>query len=120
MVAHASPEKVGVSVGDTSVLKRAAAWTGALVMAGATVIGLPPAAGASVHLTAAKWIDDGGPQAPVDAVKKAAGGKNGNAAALTGAGIGVALIDSGVAPVTGLNQAGKVVNGPDLSFESQT
>jgi serine protease AprX len=39
--------------------------------------------------------------------------------ALTGAGVGVALIDSGVAPVQGLNGAGKVINGPDLSFESQ-
>jgi serine protease AprX len=38
---------------------------------------------------------------------------------LTGAGIGVALIDSGVATVKGLNGTGKVVNGPDLSFESQ-
>jgi len=39
--------------------------------------------------------------------------------ALTGAGIGVALIDSGVTPVKGLNGSGKVINGPDLSFESQ-
>ena len=38
---------------------------------------------------------------------------------VTGKGIGVALIDSGVSPVTGLTGAGKVVNGPDLSFESQ-
>jgi serine protease AprX len=38
---------------------------------------------------------------------------------LTGAGVGVALIDSGVSPVQGLDGAGKVVNGPDLSFESQ-
>jgi len=38
---------------------------------------------------------------------------------LTGQGVGVALIDSGIAPVKGLNAAGKVVNGPDLSFESQ-
>ncbi|GAA0813283.1 S8 family serine peptidase [Spirilliplanes yamanashiensis] len=37
----------------------------------------------------------------------------------TGSGIGVALIDSGVAPVPGLDKAGKVVHGPDLSFESQ-
>ena len=37
----------------------------------------------------------------------------------TGKGVGVALIDSGVAPVAGLDDAGKVVNGPDLSFESQ-
>ncbi|MEV6488987.1 S8 family serine peptidase, partial [Actinoplanes sp. NPDC051633] len=38
---------------------------------------------------------------------------------VTGRGIGVALIDSGIAPVKGLSQFGKVVNGPDLSTESQ-
>ena len=37
----------------------------------------------------------------------------------TGKGVDVALIDSGVVPVEGLNTSGKVVNGPDLSFESQ-
>jgi serine protease AprX len=37
---------------------------------------------------------------------------------VTGKGIGVALIDSGVSPVTGLSGVGKVVNGPDLSFET--
>ena len=37
----------------------------------------------------------------------------------TGAGIDVALIDSGVSPVDGLTVNGKVLNGPDLSFESQ-
>ena len=40
-------------------------------------------------------------------------------AGYTGAGIDVAVIDSGVAPVTGLNAAGKVIYGPDLSLESQ-
>jgi serine protease AprX len=39
---------------------------------------------------------------------------------ITGKGIDVALIDSGVAPVAGLTAPGKVVNGPDLSFESQS
>jgi serine protease AprX len=43
----------------------------------------------------------------------------GAATSLTGAGIGVALIDTGVAPVAGL-PATRIVNGPDLSFESQT
>lgn len=38
---------------------------------------------------------------------------------VTGRGIDVAVIDTGVAPVPGLNAAGKVINGPDLSFESQ-
>jgi serine protease AprX len=37
----------------------------------------------------------------------------------TGQGVDVAIIDSGIAPVDGLNAPGKVVNGPDLSFESQ-
>lgn len=39
---------------------------------------------------------------------------------LTGTGVGVALIDTGVAPVEGLATPGKLVYGPDLSFESQT
>jgi serine protease AprX len=39
---------------------------------------------------------------------------------LTGADVGVAVIDSGVSPVPGLDGAGKVVHGPDLSFESQS
>ncbi len=37
---------------------------------------------------------------------------------LTGKGVGIAMIDTGVAPVAGLT-GGNVVNGPDLSFESQ-
>jgi serine protease AprX len=40
-------------------------------------------------------------------------------AGYTGKGVGVAVIDSGVAPVQGLTGPGKVVNGPDLSFEGQ-
>ena len=36
----------------------------------------------------------------------------------TGDGIGVALIDSGVSPVSGLATDGQVVYGPDLSFEA--
>jgi serine protease AprX len=37
----------------------------------------------------------------------------------TGTGVDVALIDSGISPVAGINLAGKVVNGLDISFESQ-
>lgn len=36
-----------------------------------------------------------------------------------GSGIDVALIDTGVVPVDGLTWPGKVINGPDLSFEGQ-
>jgi serine protease AprX len=42
-----------------------------------------------------------------------------NGTPVTGTGIGVALIDSGIAPVQGLNDTTRIVNGPDLSFESQ-
>lgn len=41
-------------------------------------------------------------------------------AGYTGKGVDVALIDSGVAPVAGLNASGKLVNGPDLSLDSQS
>lgn len=41
-------------------------------------------------------------------------------AGYTGKGVGVALIDTGVAPVPGLNAKNQVINGPDLSFDSQT
>jgi serine protease AprX len=37
----------------------------------------------------------------------------------TGKGVDVAVIDTGVSPVAGLNAPGKVINGPDLSLESQ-
>jgi serine protease AprX len=40
-------------------------------------------------------------------------------AGYTGAGVDVAVIDTGVSPVDGLAAPGKVVHGPDLSFESQ-
>ena len=40
-------------------------------------------------------------------------------AGYTGKGIDVAVIDTGVAPVDGLTASGKVINGPDLSFDSQ-
>jgi serine protease AprX len=39
-------------------------------------------------------------------------------AGYTGAGVDVAMIDSGVVPVDGLRTSGKVVHGPDLSFEA--
>ena len=38
----------------------------------------------------------------------------------TGRGVDIALIDTGVVPVDGLDTRRRVVNGPDLSFESQS
>lgn len=37
----------------------------------------------------------------------------------TGSGVDVAVIDTGVSPVDGLATPGKILNGPDLSIESQ-
>ena len=40
-------------------------------------------------------------------------------AGYTGKGVDVALIDTGVSPVAGLDAPGKMIDGPDLSLESQ-
>jgi serine protease AprX len=52
-------------------------------------------------------------------VRSIIGADTGTAASLTGAGVGIAMIDTGVAPVAGL-PAARIVNGPDLSVESQS
>jgi serine protease AprX len=55
----------------------------------------------------------------MDAVATIVGAKTSWKAGYTGQGIDVALIDTGVTPVPGLS-SGNVVNGPDLSFDSQS
>ena len=52
-------------------------------------------------------------------VRTVIGAATGAAQSLTGKGVGIALIDTGVAPVPGI-PVSQVVNGPDLSFESQS
>ena len=71
-------------------------------------------------VTTAGW-DDGATTAPTTLgdVEKAIGATSLYGQGIDGSGIGVAVIDSGVVPVLGLQQPGKVINGPDLSFESQ-
>lgn len=39
---------------------------------------------------------------------------------ITGLGVTVAVVDSGVAAVSGLNAPGKIVRGPDLSLEANS
>jgi serine protease AprX len=55
----------------------------------------------------------------LDAVTTIVGAKASWRAGYTGQGIDVALIDTGVTPVPGLS-SGNVLNGPDLSFDSQS
>jgi serine protease AprX len=59
------------------------------------------------------------PTATLANVRTMIGASSGAAAALTGVGVGIALIDTGVVPVPGL-PAAQIVNGPDVSFESQS
>lgn len=56
----------------------------------------------------------------MDALTKAVGAQSAWAQGVTGKDVTVALIDTGVAPVRGLDGDKKVVDGPDLSFEGQT
>jgi serine protease AprX len=78
----------------------------------------------TVALEAARWRADGDTNSMFSVVratgaldvwkKTDSSGRN-----IGGTGVGVALIDSGVSPVTGLNDTTRIINGPDLSFESQ-
>src|SRR5579884_1021403 len=79
-----------------------------------------PLLGTLSQVTSAGW-DSGATTSPstLAQVESAIGASSLYSKGINGAGIGVALIDSGVVPVQGLTGTGKVVNGPDLSFESQ-
>ena len=61
-----------------------------------------------------------GPAGSLANVARTIGADAAVARGLTGAGVDVALIDSGVVPVDGLTGPGKVVQGPDLSFEADS
>ncbi len=63
------------------------------------------------------WIVDDG-VTDLDHVAAVIGADRMYGRGYTGKGVGVALVDTGVVPVQGLT-SGNVVNGPDLSFESQ-
>jgi serine protease AprX len=54
----------------------------------------------------------------LSAVSQIVGAQSAWAKGYTGKGVDVAVIDTGVSPVAGLNASGKVITGPDLSFDS--
>jgi serine protease AprX len=97
---------------------------GALAVLGALSLGTvaPAQAAPATPLSGnwASWLGSGTADVPatLSQVRTLIGAASGTAATLTGKGVGVALIDTGVAPVAGL-PASQVVNGPDLSLESQ-
>ena len=71
-------------------------------------------------ILSAGW-DDGAtnPPSTMTQVAQAIGASQLRSRGVNGTGIGVAVIDSGAVPLQGLDGSGKIVNGPDLSFESQ-
>jgi serine protease AprX len=111
----------GVSKRVFAVCLAAAVAAATLVGAGpaqarpTTAAAEPPARplGASGVWSATGWTSSTG--TPVSDVVKIIGS---DTSGLDGRGVGIALIDTGVAPVPGL-PAAQVVNGPDLSFDSQ-
>jgi serine protease AprX len=124
--AAAAVQRLGGTVGraleivDSFAAQVPADEVAALRVAGGVVAVTPDG---SVRMKGAKWLSDGVVSllpdveqsiGAADVWKTKTAGLN-----TTGKGIGVALIDSGVAPVTGLADSSRIINGPDLSFESQ-
>jgi serine protease AprX len=124
---------LGVTEGEPMLAHpaRVTAATGlaALLTLGMAVPAAPASAAPGVELSGDSWLNQIGTTLLGPVIRAAGGdradkdnpddGDTATGSMLTGAGVGVALIDSGVTPVPGLNGAGKVINGPDLSFESQ-
>ena len=88
---------------------------GVAVVAAAALV--PTAGGASAVVDPTLGYD------PADtgsssSISRIVGAQGAWAAGWTGAGVDVAVIDTGVAPVPGLDAAGKILTGPDLSFDA--
>ena len=64
------------------------------------------------------WLVEDGVETSMDHVNDVLGAKSAWRKGYTGKGVDIALIDTGVVPVKGLTYS-PVVNGPDLSLESQ-
>jgi serine protease AprX len=102
-------------------IRRIGAWTATAALAATSLGGPATAAGGAAAATHwASWLGSATTSQPttLKQIRTMIGADTGAAATLTGKGVGVALIDTGVAPVAGL-PATQIVNGPDLSLESQ-
>jgi len=96
------------------------------LVAGTTGGGVVGAAPESGHRSVSGWASGlwmgtatGTTSTTLSSVRSIINASSGTAGTLTGQGVGVALVDTGIAPVPGL-PAAQIVNGPDLSFESQS
>jgi serine protease AprX len=101
------------------VSRRTARITAGVVGLGllsATLVGALPAAAATTAALGYDPATDGGSMSMITSM---VGAQAMWAKGYTGKGVDVAVIDTGVTRVPGLDQAGKVIDGPDLSFDSQ-
>ena len=89
-------------------------WTRVRAVLAATVAA-STAAGGLVNLVSAA----ASPLPDLASVEQVIGAPQAWQAGATGQGIDVALVDTGVTPVQGLNGDNKLIFGPDLSFDSQ-
>jgi serine protease AprX len=112
--------------GNTRRWGRRLTAAAALPVLALSTVGAPSAATTAMTVGNGGWAgawltsgSGGGTGTTLSMVRTIIGADTGAAASLTGTGVGVALIDTGVAAVPGL-PASKIVNGPDLSFESQS
>ncbi len=94
-----------------------AAASAALVPSTAQAAGTTPVSGILGGVRPGSWRFDGSVTTLAEA-RASTGSRLVSRAGYTGKGVGVALVDTGVVPVPGLT-SGNVVDGPDLSFESQ-
>ena len=79
---------------------------------------VPAVAGARPVSAAGKKAAPTGDTGDMSAITQLTGARAAWADGITGRGVGVALIDTGVAPVPGLDGTDKVLVGPDLSFDA--
>ncbi len=96
--------------------RRGRALVGALVAASVAVGGSLASTGVAGAVTT---YDPATDRYSMNAMTELTGAEAWWNAGYTGAGVDVAVIDTGVSPVAGLSTAGKVIYGPDLSLESQ-
>jgi serine protease AprX len=84
-----------------------------------TVVAAAVASAAAGLLIPSSAAAAGTPLPDMAAVGQVVGAPSAWAAGATGHGVDVAMVDTGVTPVPGLNGPNKLVYGPDLSFDSQ-
>ncbi len=116
---------MSVRTAISGVALAVAAASGAVALAEPVSAATPDPAPPPTSFAGSKWGTEGSTNSLYSVVSSVGALdlhklKGANGAAITGQGIGVALIDSGVAPVQGLDDRTRIVNGPDLSFESQS